>query len=198
MEQEESKKIILFVVALLLVLIVIGGTYAWLKIGYKASSVNKIKAGVLDLRIDESPTSGEIVRLVHEIPKSYQQGIQNSPYRFTVQNYSTIATDYIITLVDEYTGADLSAPKISDNYIRYILVKNDEEMLPSNSKLLSTGRTIDTETIQGGTSTTPAEVGYTLYMWIDSKAGDNTNGSDIMNMIFNARIRISAIQHNAN
>lgn len=84
-----------------------------------------------------------------EIPKSYQQGIQNPPYRFTVQNHSGMATDYSIALVSTYEGADANATVIPDNYIRYILVKNDEEMLASNSKLLSTGRTIDSETIQG-------------------------------------------------
>lgn len=197
MEREKKKKLVIAVVVLLLLVIVVGGTFAWLRIGYTASSTNKIKAGMLDLRIDESPTLTENVRLEREIPKSYRQGLLNQPYRFTIQNYSGMATDYEISLVSEYTGSDESATKIPDNYIRYLLVKNDEEMLPSNSKLLSTGRTIESETIQGGTKTNPTEIPYTLYVWIDSMAGEGTNGSDIMNMIFNAKITITAEQHHA-
>ena len=192
-----NKKIaVALVVAVLLVAIVIGGTYAWLRIGTGSETVNKIKAGALDIRIDESATGTEVVRLQNEIPKSYRQGLLNTPYRFTIQNYSTIATDYTITLVDEYTGADEAANKIPDGSIRYLLVKNDEEMLPSNSKLLSsaTNRIIDTETIQGGTQQSPAQIPYALYVWIDSKAGENGSEAAIMDMIFNAKIRVDAVQ----
>ena len=49
------------VVAMVAVLVILGGTYAWLRIGLNSNTTNKIKAGALDLRIDESPTSGETV-----------------------------------------------------------------------------------------------------------------------------------------
>ena len=196
-KKERKQNKFAFAVALVVVAILLmAGTYAWLRIGTGSETVNKIKAGALDIRIDESATGTEVVRLQNEIPKSYRQGLLNTPYRFTIQNYSTIATDYTITLVDEYTGADLSASKIPDGSIRYLLVKNDEEMLPSNSKLLSsaTNRVIDTETIVGGSQTNPAEISYALYIWIDSMAGENGTEADIMDMIFNAKIRVDAVQ----
>lgn len=199
-----NKKVtIALVVALLLVAVVIGGTFAWLRIGTTATKVNKIKAGALDLRIDESPTSTEVVRLEREIPKSYRQGLLNPPYRFTIQNYSGMATDYTIELVSEYTGDDVSAAKINPANIRYLLVENDEEMLPTNSRLLSdatvdtntNGFIIKSQTIQGGTQQSPSQIPYTLYIWIDSMAGESGHEADIMNKIFNARIRVDAVQN---
>ena len=186
------------VIAIIAVLIILGGTYAWLRIGLGANNSNIIKAGALDLRIDESPTNGSTIRLERAIPQSYRQGITNPPYRFTLINNSTIDTDYTLTLEDLYEGADASLTefdKISDNYIRYILVKNDDEMVATNSKLLSDGRTIDSGTIPGKVGNTPTEIPYTLYVWIDSQAGDYGTESDIMDKIFNARLNITAEQH---
>lgn len=49
-----SKNLTKIVVSIfVLVLIVIGGAYAWLRIGLNSQTTNKIKAGMLDLRIDE-------------------------------------------------------------------------------------------------------------------------------------------------
>ena len=114
------------VIAIIAVLIILGGTYAWLRIGLGANNSNIIKAGALDLRIDESPTNGSTIRLERAIPQSYRQGITNPPYRFTLINNSTIDTDYTLTLEDLYEGADASLTandKIDDSLIRYILVK---------------------------------------------------------------------------
>ena len=113
-------------VAMAAVILVLGVTYAWLRIGLGANNSNIIKAGALDLRIDESPTNGSTIRLERAIPQSYRQGITNPPYRFTLINNSTIDTDYTLTLEDLYEGADASLTandKIDDSLIRYILVK---------------------------------------------------------------------------
>ncbi len=201
MENEKKKNnkqlFAITLVAMLAVLIIIGGTYAWLRVGTSATKTNVIKAGALDLRIDETPTDGAEVRLEKAIPQSYRQGISNKPYKFTLINNSTIATDYTITLEDFYEGADASLTnddKIADNLIRYILVKNDEEMVASNSKLLSTGRTITSGTIRGRTGGNPVTIPFTLYIWIDSKAGDIATEAELMSKVFNSRLGITAEQ----
>ncbi len=197
--KEKNKKLVRpLLVAMFAVLLILGGTYAWLRISLTAANPNIIKAGALDLRIDETPTEGAEVRLERAVPQSYRQGITNKPYKFTLINNSTIDTDYTITLEDFYEGADASltaSDKIADELIRYILVKNDEEMVATNSKLLSTGRAIDAGTISGKRGNTPTEIPYTLYVWIDSKAGDDGTEADIMNKIFNARLNITSEQH---
>ena len=195
-KSNKKKLFITLLVAMLMVYIILGGTYAWLRIGVIGSKMSIIKAGVLDLILDETTTNG--IRLEHEIPKSYGQGIQNQAYTFKLKNNSTIDTDYELVLEDYYVGNDSSLTendKIADNLIRYILVKNNEQMVATNSKLLSTGRTIETGTISGKSGNTPTEISYTLYVWIDSRAGDNASEANIMNKIFNARLKINAEQH---
>ena len=198
---EKQKNRYAFIVAIIFIIILlITGTVSWLRIGLNSNTINKVKAGALDLRIDESPTSGETVRLERAIPQSYREGITNPPYRFTIVNNSSMDTDYTLTLEDLYEGADANLTtndKIADNLIRYILVKNDEEMVATNSKLLSTGRTIETGTISAKSGNTATEIPYTLYIWIDSRAGDDGTQADIMNKIFNARLSITAEQHHA-
>ena len=76
--------------------------------------------------------------------------------------------------------------RLEDTKIRYILLKDGEEAEASKSKLLSvaTDRVIDT-----GTINSKDEITYSLRIWIDSKAG-----SEVMNKIFKAKLRIDAIQ----
>ena len=197
--KEKHKRLIRpLLIAMLVVTMILGGTYAWIRIGLSASKTNIIKAGALDLRIDETPTDGAEVRLERAIPQSYRQGLTNKPYKFTLINNSTIDTDYTISLEDYYVDSDASLTteqKIADSLIRYILVKNDDELIATNSKLLSTGRTIDAGTISGKSGNEAVEIPYTLYVWIDSRAGDDGTESDIMNKIFNARLNITAEQH---
>lgn len=194
-------KLIIVLVLLVVVIIVLSVSFAWLRIGLGASNNNVIRAGLLDLRVDESPTDGIEVRIEKAIPQSYRQGITNRPYKFTLINNSTIDTDYTISLEDYYVDGDknlTTSDKIEDSLIRYILVKNGDEVVASNSKLLSTGRAIDVGTISGKTSVNPVGIPYTLYIWIDSLAGDDGKESNLMSKVFNARLSIEAIQHHEN
>ena len=203
--EEEKKKTIdskklskIAVVIMIAVIVILGGTFAWLRIGLNGSNTNKVKAGLLDLIVDETPTSTDVVRLERAVPQSYRQGLTNAPYRFTLVNNSTIDTDYTLTLQDLYEGADAnltSSDKIADSLIRYILVKNDDELVATNSKLLSTGRTIDSGTIAGKVGNEATTIPYTLYIWIDSMAGDDGTQANIMDKIFSARLSVTAEQH---
>lgn len=196
--RKSLSKLIIVLVLLVAVIIVLSVTFAWLRIGLVASNNNVIRAGLLDLRVDESPTNGAEVRIEKAIPQSYRQGITNKPYKFTLINNSTIDTDYTISLEDYYVDDDenlTTSDKIEDSLIRYILVKNGDEVIASNSKLLSTGRAIDIGTISGKTSVDPVEIPYTLYIWIDSMAGEDGTESNLMSKVFNSRLAITAEQH---
>ncbi len=196
---EKQKNRYAFIVAIIFIIILLmTGTVSWLIIKANSNKVNAIKAGALDLRVDESPTQDGDIHIERAIPQSYRQGITNKPYKFTLINNSTIPTSYTITLEDLYEGIDATLTdndKISDSLIRYILVKNDDEMIATNSKLLSTGRIIDSGTIAGKTGNQSVQIPYTLYVWIDSHAGDNATETDIMSKIFNARLKINAEQY---
>lgn len=192
------------IIVIILVVVLIGGeSYAYYRISRQSDVDNKITADTLDLVLDETSATG--IRLESEVPKSFQQATAQTviPYSFKLRNDSGIDTDYEIKLEDYYIGDDASLTaddKLEDSFIRYILLKEDEQLVATNSKLLNTAtnRVIETGTINGKTNTTPTIISYKLYVWIDSKAGENNTQDSVMNKIFNARLKISASQHSTN
>lgn len=186
-EKKQNRKALIVAIALVLLLI-ITGTFAWLRISRTTTVVNKITAGSLDLVLDEVCEEGENcdgILLQNQMPMSYQQGLTTKAYKFKIKNNAQTAADYTISIDDYYEIVTVpSAGKIDDSKLRYILLKDDETPTAAKSKLLSTGRNIETGVIQGG-----KEVSYTLYMWIDSRAGLETNGQ-----MFNGRLNILAEQ----
>ena len=194
-KKKEIKKWPIVVLVLFLVLLV-GSTFAWFVINLNSEKVNIIKAGTLTMTLDDEASEG--ILLEKAVPMSYQQGMETTEYEFTLKNDGSTATDYTISLIDEATyevtaedGTVTNVTiaddkKLEDIKIRYILLKNGEEAVATNSMLLSeaTDRVIDTGTIAGGDTIT-----YSLRVWIDSKA---TN--EVMGKIFNARIRVEATQ----
>ena len=182
MEEKKTKRKE-FVIAILLVLIlIIAGAYAWLTLTVDGTNTTTIKAGYLDLVLDDASSNG--ILLQNAIPMSYNQGIQTTEYNFTVRNNGTMTVNYTLSLEDFYEAADASKGKIADSKIRYILVKDNAEKSAANSKLLSTGRNIYTGSLAGGSS-----ANFTLQIWIDSRAGN-----EIMEQIFSAKIKVDADQ----
>ena len=196
---EENKKEIKkwpIVVLVLFLILLVGSTFAWLAISLNSEKVNIIKAGTLTMTLDDEASEG--ILLEKAVPMSYRQGMETTEYEFTLKNDGSTASDYTISLIDEATyevteedGTVTNVTiaddkKLEDTKIRYILLKNGEEAVATNSMLLSeaTDRVIDTGTIAGGDTIT-----YSLRVWIDSKA---TN--EVMGKIFNARIRVEATQ----
>ena len=194
---EEKKRVgnsKLLITALVLTLVVIlGTTYAWFRITKNSDTINKIKAGNLELTLDDSTSNG--IKLVKALPMSYQQGIKTEEYTFTLTNTSstsnyTMSLDDLNTYTDddgqEVTIAD--EDRLADSKIRYILLKDGEEANALKSKIL-TDRVIDSGTIEKGKTIT-----YSLRIWIDSKAGDNNTENEVMGKIFNAQLTLEATQ----
>ena len=195
---EEKKKIgngKLLVIALVITLaVVLGTTYAWLRISKESNVVNKIKAGNLELTLDDTTSEG--IKLLKAIPMSYQQGIKTEEYTFTLTNTSSTSS-YTLSLKDltTYTNdnneeiAIADENRIDDSKIRYILLKDGEEATAAKSKVL-TDRVIDSGTIEKGKT-----IKYSLRIWIDSKAGDNNTEEEVMGKIFNAQLSLEAKQY---
>ena len=189
---KNNKKIL--VVALVLTLVVIiGTTYAWLNITKKSEIVNKITAGNLELTLDDTTSEG--IKLIKEVPRSYQQGMTTKEYIFTLTNKSSTSS-YTLSLKDlttytndnneDVTIADEN--RLADSKIRYILLKDGEEATASKSKIL-TDRVIDSGTIEKGKTIT-----YSLRIWIDSRAGNGNKEAEVMGKIFNAQLSLEATQ----
>ena len=194
-EQKEEKKKFQkwpIVVLALLIVLVIGSTFAWFTLTKTSEKVNTIKAGSLNMVLNDEASDG--ILLINAIPMSYQQGVATTEYTFTLTNNGSKG-DYTLSLKDEatYTNANdeqvtIEADKrIADTKIRYILLKDGEVAEASKSMLLSeaANRVIDSGTIANGTTIT-----YSLRIWIDSKAEN-----EVMGQIFNARLQLDATQH---
>ncbi len=187
--RENRKNIVVLVVALILVVtIVFGLSYAWLKLTKNSNTVNKITAGNLELVLDDTTSEG--ITLVNEVPRSYRQGMETKEYTFTLTNKNSTSS-YSLSLKDleKYSDEDgketviADENRINDSKIRYILLKDGEELSVNKSKIL-TDRILDSGTIEKGQT-----ISYSLRVWIDSKASN-----EVMGKIFNAQLSLVAEQ----
>ena len=128
---KQSKRLIIS--AFFVVLLLVASTFAWIRIGYNATSNNKLVAGTLNMTLDESTSEG--IRLEKAIPIPYREGIKTTEYTFSLENTGAYTTGYKISLENENSFEDDNGDtititdqnRIADQYIRYLLVKNGEE-----------------------------------------------------------------------
>ena len=178
--KNKNKLLIISIISIALIL-VLGITYAWLTTVLNGTQVNRIKAGTLDLVLDDNASNG--IDLQYAVPQSDEQGLTNTPYTFKVINNGTINAEYKLYLEDE----EIEETRLSDINIKYSLVRNNVESEP---KLLSTSikdgkRQIESIIINAGDTNN-----YSLRLWIDSE----TTKEEVANRVFKARIKLEAIQ----
>jgi len=182
---KHSKKKYIIVIILLLILL-IGGTYAWLTIEITGDKINKIKAGKLELFLNET---SEGITIQNAVPMTDQDGNNMTEgYSFTLKNTGNIGSDYIIYL-DDLDISD-SSKRMDDKYVKYSLTKNGGI---TNIKLLNTtgknpNRILDSGTISADTTNT-----YTLKLWIDSAATNEVMETELL-----TQLRIVATQPTTN
>lgn len=180
-----NKKIRILIILFLLLFAFIGASYAWLTLTVTGTKSNVIKAGTLSLKLDES--LGEGILLENAIPMDDNEGIsQSNLYKFIVNNDGDISNQYTIYLED--VAIDTNEVRMSDNNIKYRLIKNNVE---GQCKLVSTlenitnkGRVLDSDTLEPNESNS-----YTLQVWMDYNAGN-----DAQDTVFNTRLKIDASQ----
>lgn len=192
---KDSRRLIfsIFFVAILL----IASTFAWIRIGKDTEATHKLVAGTLNMTLDESTSEG--ITLQKAIPIPYREGIKTTEYTFTLKNTGIYTTGYKISFEnkDEFVNENNETitinddNRIADQFVRFLLIKNDEEKEEENSKLISetTDRVIDS-----GILAATEENTYTLQVWLDYDAGDNGTTDEVMNRYFNAVLKIDAIQ----
>ena len=195
MKNKQMKTLI--VVGLLVLVLVVVGSFAWMIYTRNATAINKIKAGELDLVLDDETASG--IKITNAMPISYQQGITTTEYNFKLINNGLDTVNYDISLEDledfvndnNETITMTSENKIADQYVRYILLKDGEEKTAAKSNLLSN---TTNRVMSSGVIAPKQTINYTLQIWIDSKAGDNGTENEIMGKYFNTRIKVDTSQ----
>lgn len=178
-KSRDNKK--LFLLAFILVSIMVG-SYAWLRISVTGKTENVIRAGYLDLILDDEISDG--ILLKNTIPMVDEKGLQTKAYTFELRNRGTVASDYSIYLSD--LPLDVAEVKMPDQFVKYSLTKNGKEVA---TDLLSTIRKDSDRLLDSGTISKRQTNRYTLKVWMDKDADNSAMGS-----IFYGKIRVSASQ----
>ena len=179
----KDNKIIIPVLSLILIL-VLGITYAWLHQILNGEKRQVIKAGTLNLVLDDELSQG--INLDRAIPMSDRQGLATQAYTFEVRNEGTIDAEYVLYLEDE--DIDDGEIRLDDSKIRYSLTKNGSNDEAKDLTELRNRKLTDILLIHPGATDT-----YTLKLWIRSQA--TVEEAD---KIFKARIKLKGTQTGTN
>lgn len=181
---ELNKKIafssILFI-SLLFVLLA-SSSYAYFKVTLSGKKINYLRGGILSVKLDDKTSSG--ISLVGQKPIQDEDGLNYTPYTFTITNDGEIDSSFQIYLDD--MGLDTGEERVNDKFIKYGIKKNDEAYninLLSNSGL-NPNRVIFSDTIPKNST-----YRFSLLLWVDYEAT-----SDAMGKVFKGKIRVEAGQ----
>ena len=188
-KKTNSRKVKITVIAICAVLLlVMGATYAWLRLTLNGSKVNVLRAGGLQLTLNET---SEGITLEDVVPVTDAKGLQGKEYTFTLENKGldsnyTIYFDDVLDIDQNGENDFEESERMSDSAIKYSLIKNGTT---TTKVLTETGtnpnRVLDSGIIKKGTTNT-----YSLRLWIKAEAENDS----IMNKIFAAKLRIEAEQ----
>ena len=173
------------IVLILLIVLLIGGSYAWLKLTLNGTKSNIIKAGKLELTLNETSDG---ITIENAVPMTDQSGNNTNGYTFELKNNGSLASDYIIYLDDDVIPD--GSTRMDDKFVKYSLTKNGGITSINLLNAIGTNpnRVLDSGTISAGGINT-----YTLKLWIDSAA---TN--EVMETYLSTKLRIEATQTNTN
>jgi hypothetical protein len=175
-----KKEIIAMAIVLILL---ISLSYAYFTLTLNGTKDVVVKSGTLSVTLDDSAASG--ITLENAQPISEEEGLQTTAYTFTITNNGTLISDYAIYLDD--VDLETGETRIDDSAIRYELIKNSTS-LPS--ALLSTTGTNPNRIINSGTIATGVTDTYTLRVWIDYNAGNDSQGK-----VLRTKLRVVAGQY---
>ena len=170
----KKRIIILIILILISILTLIGSSYALLT---KKFTSKKLSVEVGTLKVDF--TEGNAITMDNVVPMTDENGMNTTPYTFTITNSGTIDSYYTISN-EENTNNTLDT-----TYLKYKLVSNDGyDSGIKRLKDIGTGtyRIVDERALLKSKSVT-----YKLYLWIASDAGN-----DIQNKIYKSKIIVNS------
>lgn len=177
----KEHKMGLFVIVSALVMLV-GLSYAWLQLTLRGEKELTLKAGTLELTLDDS--MGEGITMENAVPVSDADGLADAGYTFTLKNTGTIESSYEIYL-DDLAILETDT-RMQDSFIKYQLTKDGTETALA---LLNTTGTHPNRVLDSGTIAPNTTQTYTLKVWIDS-----ATSNEVMGTVFKGQLRIEAMQ----
>ena len=116
-------KMSLFVVISAIIMLV-GLSYAWLELTLWGEKELTLRAGTLELSLNDSMSEG--ITMADVVPISDEEGLASSGYTFTLENTGNVDSNYEIYLDDlEIPESDT---RMKDNFIKYELIRNEERI----------------------------------------------------------------------
>ncbi|MDY2892840.1 MAG: hypothetical protein SOT41_03570 [Candidatus Faecisoma sp.] len=170
----KKKIIILIILILISILTLIGSSYALLT---KKFTSKKLSVEVGTLKVDF--TEGNAITMDNVVPMTDENGMNTTPYTFTITNSGTIDSYYTISNEEDSNNT------LDTTYLKYKLVSNDGyDSGIKRLKDIGTGtyRIVDERALLKSKSVT-----YKLYLWIASDAGN-----DIQNKIYKSKIIVNS------
>ena len=174
----KNKKIIILIILILIsILTLIGSSYALLT---KTFTSKKLSVEVGTLKVDF--TEGNAINLDNTKPMSDSDGLNTTPYTFTITNSGTIDSYYTISNEEDTNNT------LDYTYLKYKLISNDGyDSGIKRLKDIGTGtyRIVDERALLKSKSVT-----YKLYLWISSDAPNS-----IQNKIYKSKIIVNSISN---
>lgn len=181
MEQEKivtPKRLSSMIFAIIgLIAITMGVSYAWLTLTLTGTKTQVLKAGTLELTLDESTSNG--INLDQVQPITDAKGMLTTSYTFTLENTGDFPVKYQLSLDDQ----TITGTRMPDTVVKYWLKIDGEETGPV---LLST---MTDRLIDSGYMDVGDKKSYELKLWIDYSAGNEIQGTK-----FNAKLNITGSQ----
>ena len=179
-----KKKSLLIIVLLLVLTLTIGASYAFWQATHKQESKNVVSIGCFSLESDIG-TAGEQspISLMDAMPITDVEGMNLSPFTFTLTNTCSMYAEYQVNL------ETLSTTTLNLDYLKVALSNNTPQVLSSYPSVTPTitNANISNKLISGGLRQGEA-VTYELRLWLD----EDTPRVEGSNKLYNGKISITA------
>ncbi len=178
---KEKNKIIAIVILILITLIALtASSYALLTKSYKSKALS-VSVGTLKVDFKE----GNVININNTKPMSDSDGMNTTPYTFTITNSGTIKSYYTISTEENTTNT------LNTNYLNMRITGSDgyDSGVKKVSELgTGTFKIVDEKQLETSKSVT-----YKLYLWITNNAGN-----DIQNKTYQSKIIVNSTSNKTN
>ena len=176
---KENKKAIIILI-LLLIAVSIGISYAYWRLVLRQSSENKVASSCISIELIDETSA---IKMENAYPIIDEEGMQTTPYTFTIRNTCDTFIDYEVSL------GMLETTTLKSEYIAAVLDYNEIKTLDTYEETAIDGYK-EGRILQKGSLSQGDEVTYNLRLWMDEDV--TVNDTDSMNQTFEAKVVVTA------
>ncbi len=178
-----KKKYIVISVVIILISIIalIGASYALLTMTIEGDKEITLTAGILKVDFSE----GDNISIENSAPMSDKEGLQTTPYTFTVTNTGNINAYYHVSLEEDSNNT------LSNSNLKMKITGNngyDSGVIRVSDYGIGSFEIIGEDVLEPSDTVT-----YTLYMWLDEDAGNEAQGT-----IYQSKIVVTSYDREQN